>query len=304
MQLRHTYLRVLHPLLTKTQLRTMPYKRPQIVRVLESLIEHEKIRDVNPTTKRLVQRCLSGDWCVQFRKTGSGSSDKSDERRVHSPGFDAVSVTSAPQPSSSRLEPSLSEDKAKGKTLKSSRSAENLKSKPHKHRPEQLRESFNHHGNASSASLPRVAAAAVPSPTLAAPRPRRDRAESVNEIAHTSMQERKPSLLDETTAFTAEPEDPSDAIHAPAIRVSSASAGSLDVSESPRSSTPTHQYPHSAPHSPVPRRSAPPPPKRRKPPAVPTPAARAGTTMTGLTSSASQPVLSPLGSEARKAVPY
>ncbi|KAJ3775590.1 hypothetical protein FB446DRAFT_724736 [Lentinula raphanica] len=62
--LRHTYLRVLHPLLTKTQLRTVPYKRPQILYMLESLIRTSNVRDVNPTTKRLVERCLGGEWCV------------------------------------------------------------------------------------------------------------------------------------------------------------------------------------------------------------------------------------------------
>ncbi|KAJ2919761.1 hypothetical protein MD484_g678, partial [Candolleomyces efflorescens] len=66
--LRHTYLRVLHPLLTKTQLRDVPYKRAQITMQLESLIANADIRDVNPTTKRLVERCLSGDWksCKRF----------------------------------------------------------------------------------------------------------------------------------------------------------------------------------------------------------------------------------------------
>src|SRR5882757_9750503 len=67
-QLRHTYLRVLHPLLTKTQLRDIPYKRPQILVALESLLGNSKIREVNPTTKRLVDRCLSGDWCVQLKE--------------------------------------------------------------------------------------------------------------------------------------------------------------------------------------------------------------------------------------------
>ncbi|KAJ3872182.1 hypothetical protein F5051DRAFT_382572 [Lentinula edodes] len=62
--LRHTYLRVLHPLLTKTQLRAIPYKRPQILYMLESLIRTSNVRDVNPITMRLVQRCLGGEWCV------------------------------------------------------------------------------------------------------------------------------------------------------------------------------------------------------------------------------------------------
>lgn len=49
--LRHTYLRVLHPLLTRTQLKSRPYKRAQIVNVLESLVAQERIRDVSATTK-------------------------------------------------------------------------------------------------------------------------------------------------------------------------------------------------------------------------------------------------------------
>jgi hypothetical protein len=57
-QLRHTYLRVLYPLLNHTQLKNDPYKRPQIKLVLHSLIANSHIRDVGSTTKRLVERCL------------------------------------------------------------------------------------------------------------------------------------------------------------------------------------------------------------------------------------------------------
>ena len=113
-QLRHTYLRVLHPLLTKTQLRSMPYKRPQIVRTLESLIENETIRDVDPTTKRLVARCMGGEWCVQFRKASAPAPPVVDPRkytiyedditRGDSPGLDAVSAA-APPASAARTAP-------------------------------------------------------------------------------------------------------------------------------------------------------------------------------------------------------
>ncbi|KAJ7032502.1 hypothetical protein C8F04DRAFT_1357990 [Mycena alexandri] len=75
--LRHTYLRVLHPLLTKTQLRDILYKRPQIVFALESLTGNSRIRDVSSTTRRLVDRCLTGDWCVQLRKQ-PGSAHRAD----------------------------------------------------------------------------------------------------------------------------------------------------------------------------------------------------------------------------------
>ncbi|WWD21978.1 hypothetical protein CI109_106466 [Kwoniella shandongensis] len=56
--LRHTYLRVLYPLLNHTQLRADPYKRPQIKLVLRSLISNSHIKDVDATTTRLVDRCL------------------------------------------------------------------------------------------------------------------------------------------------------------------------------------------------------------------------------------------------------
>ncbi|KAI0649712.1 hypothetical protein C8Q79DRAFT_1006058 [Trametes meyenii] len=137
--LRHTYLRVLHPLLTKTQLRDMPYKRPQIVRTLESLVENESIRDIDPTTKRLVTRCLSGDWCVQFRKTNPANAEQrkfsmweDDVRRGQSPGLDAVSSAPAPHSAgpitgsggaSAQLERMGS---LRGKHGKASRSAEHL----------------------------------------------------------------------------------------------------------------------------------------------------------------------------------
>lgn len=77
MQLRHTYLRVLYPLLNHTQLRNDPYKRPQIKLVLRSLISNSHIRDIDPTTNRLVERCLeephkmerSLRWADDLRQT-------------------------------------------------------------------------------------------------------------------------------------------------------------------------------------------------------------------------------------------
>ncbi|GAA6017583.1 hypothetical protein JCM10207_001214 [Rhodosporidiobolus poonsookiae] len=65
--LKHTYLRVLHPLMTNTQLRHHPYKRPQLRRVLENLIAPSSYREVDPTTRRLVERNLRGSWCQGLR---------------------------------------------------------------------------------------------------------------------------------------------------------------------------------------------------------------------------------------------
>lgn len=61
--LRHTYLRVLNPLLSNTQLRDLAYKHPQIRRTLQALVAHSHVREINPTTLRLVDRCLNAPWC-------------------------------------------------------------------------------------------------------------------------------------------------------------------------------------------------------------------------------------------------
>ncbi|KAL5361335.1 hypothetical protein BJX96DRAFT_151762 [Aspergillus floccosus] len=74
--LRHTYLRVLYPLLAHTQLKTPPhYKREELKRMLNLLVrgrlsngdaDHEKVivhfDDVDETTRRLVLRCTTVDW--------------------------------------------------------------------------------------------------------------------------------------------------------------------------------------------------------------------------------------------------
>lgn len=75
--LRHTYLRVLYPLLAHTQLRYPPfYKRDELHRMLSILVrgqlpttagevDHEKIMhfdEVDETTRRLVARCATVDW--------------------------------------------------------------------------------------------------------------------------------------------------------------------------------------------------------------------------------------------------
>ena len=61
--LRHTYLRVLNPLLSNTQLRDVAYKRAQIRHTLQALVAHSHVREINSTTLRLVDRCLNAPWC-------------------------------------------------------------------------------------------------------------------------------------------------------------------------------------------------------------------------------------------------
>ncbi|KAI8996664.1 hypothetical protein BD414DRAFT_478703 [Trametes punicea] len=239
--LRHTYLRVLHPLLTKTQLRNMPYKRPQIVRTLESLIENESIRDVDPTTKRLVERCLSGDWCVQFRRSAAGPNERrglwgAEVRRVDSPGLDAVSSAPAPYsagpatPSGgvkSQLERMGS---LRGRNGKASRSAEHLplagkSSSPPKTRTHHLRAdeqpyrvseravpspSLRHGSGDSASSLPRVAAAAANLHSAAAKHRHRagsfDVEATTTSFASLSTRDKEPSqhIIDNTSSLVEE----------------------------------------------------------------------------------------------------
>ncbi|EEB98992.1 hypothetical protein MPER_01401, partial [Moniliophthora perniciosa FA553] len=121
--LRHTDLRVLHPLLTKTQLRDVPYKRSQILYALESLggirsarSGYSGGRDVNPTTKRLVERCLGGEWCVQLK-------------RINAANDDDVSSESSQARSHLGLPSSADLDSKKSKGLKFSKSMEFQKHK-------------------------------------------------------------------------------------------------------------------------------------------------------------------------------
>lgn len=64
--LRHTYLRVLHPLLIHTQLRNPPYyKVPELVKLLTSLNQEcSHFGPVGTTTVRLLARCLTVPWLL------------------------------------------------------------------------------------------------------------------------------------------------------------------------------------------------------------------------------------------------
>ena len=57
---------MLHPLLTNTQLKETPYKRPQIRRALHALISDAHRREISSTTKRLVERNLKASWCTEL----------------------------------------------------------------------------------------------------------------------------------------------------------------------------------------------------------------------------------------------
>ncbi|CAK5263316.1 unnamed protein product [Mycena citricolor] len=243
--LRHTYLRVLHPLLTKTQLREIPYKRPQIVLALEGLISNAGVRDINPTTRRLVERCLSGDWCVHLRK-----SPPAEEARRGS------SEASAPQ---SHLHTPSPLDLQGRRSLRSSKSVEFLPgAAAGQPASRSSTDAPRRPSNASSVNL--VASAVLPAPV------RKGSAHSGIVDGSHANRHRAPST-----------HDPS----ASSMTVPSSIATSFSGSSLP--SSPVHLQVHVT--QPTPHRRTPPPPptpKRRKPPAIPV---GKGTTVTTIRSS-------------------
>ncbi|KAJ7230857.1 hypothetical protein B0H12DRAFT_1192857 [Mycena haematopus] len=287
--LRHTYLRVLHPLLTKTQLRDIPYKRPQIVYTLESLTRNSGIREVSSTTRRLVDRCLSGDWCVQLRKTsnstarsadptsdddtrrGSGSSEAS--ARAHS------KLATPSMSASAQLERSAS---GKTRTLKSSKSVEFLKGHSETPQPASrsaLETTMRRPSNASSINL--VAAATAPSHTILSPT-RKGSADS-NPVDGSYADRHRTHHSNHVGGLS-----PPTSYVVPATIVASHSTSSLPPAPS---SPPASIQFHVQPASPQ-RRSAPPPPppKRRKPPAIPVARTNGGATITTIRTTVSSPL--------------
>ncbi|KAJ6622827.1 hypothetical protein B0H10DRAFT_1723933, partial [Mycena sp. CBHHK59/15] len=261
--LRHTYLRVLHPLLTKTQLRDIPYKRPQIVFALESLTGNSRIRDISPTTRRLVERCLSGDWCVQLRKTHSPerlSAQPSDDDKRHGSGSSEASVQThshlnlPSMSASAQLERSAS---GKIRTLKSSKSVEFLKG--------------------YSATQPRQATRS----TLETVR-RGSNASSINLVA-TATAPASNGLPVPTRKGSAN-SGPVDGSYADRHRTVHHGHNSELLPPSPTTPTSPVQLHVQAP-SPQRRSAPPPPPKRRKPPAIPVGRTNGGATITTIRSS-------------------
>ncbi|CAO1627946.1 unnamed protein product [Sympodiomycopsis kandeliae] len=97
--LRHTYLRVLHPLLTSTQLCGIPYKRPQIRRLLKMMTKESLYRgDISVTTRRLVQRCLDAEWCKELDRLDP------DYKPTTTAGSNGVPVTAPSERTSTQLD--------------------------------------------------------------------------------------------------------------------------------------------------------------------------------------------------------
>ncbi len=289
LQLRHTYLRVLHPLLTKTQLRSLPYKRTLIVCALESLIANQGIREVSSTTKRLVERCLNGEWCVQQRTSAGGGRVSAEHRRERtaSPSSDRVAAQSLTLKPNAPAPPTTDPSVLRRRSLKGSRSAENLRglatadAKLASRTLEALRKPTND----STLSL----AIASP-PTIPTSHPHRTNSETLNDKrpadrrphAHAhppASREVIPPLRHGSLGTVSD--QPLSPVRVPSNSVPLVSPSSPLVPASARTSDARVPPPPSPADSAasatstasrtkkVQRRSPPPPPKRRKPPAVP-----------------------------------
>ncbi|KAH9862299.1 hypothetical protein IAQ61_010502 [Plenodomus lingam] len=84
--LRHTYLRVLHPILTHSQISKPPhYKREDLLRLLHVLVSSgNHFAPVDDTTVRLVKRCTSVQWLQPPASTAGGDS-ANDHSNAQSP---------------------------------------------------------------------------------------------------------------------------------------------------------------------------------------------------------------------------
>ncbi|KAA1472000.1 hypothetical protein DENSPDRAFT_150921 [Dentipellis sp. KUC8613] len=332
--LRHTYLRVLHPLLTKTQLRQTPYKRPQIVRALESLISNPDIREVTPTTKRLVERCLGGEWCLNLRKTANEdlAAQENELLRTASPSNDRIAQQTVA--GTTNIQADKHAPLGRKKSLKGSRSVENLRAATGPARKPSLRapEAHRRPSNDSVLSLPAAATSTIPMTAG-----RRERQGSVNldqshgkhgdhnkhgdhfisPIRANSLGTAVDGIISPHHTASSFPNNghhpsPTVIVVEPPVsptsissRMSSAGTPASTVSTfsiTSLSSASTTSQPLSQTSKTTHRRSPPAPPKRRKPPAVPVPLARSNgdATITRIASSTSTPTLSSVPKKAAK----
>lgn len=108
-------------------------------------MQNANIRDINPTTKRLVERCLSGEWCVQLRKSSfdKDALNSQGSFRQDSPSHDVLASTTqaglqsqaATSTSFERRHGGAIPPLVKQKQVKPSRSVENIKSQSTKPPP-------------------------------------------------------------------------------------------------------------------------------------------------------------------------
>lgn len=232
--------------------------------MLESMISNTKIRDVSPTTHRLVGRCLSGKWCVQLMELRQNS-----VQRAISPTSEISSSSDPPEKTSLAATRRFDSSSGHSKTLKYSKSVENLM--PRFDIPKQtLRcplDQVQWASNASVSSLPVLAAYTIKN--TPPPKPPKRSATSIPPVANFS---RHNSLDMDGEQHSSSPSHSHFSLISP-----TPSTSSLNSEGSIASSKPY-------------RRPAPAPPKRRKPPAIPIGHTNGGAFITSIMSSEPSPL--------------
>jgi hypothetical protein len=241
-------------------------------------MENSQIRDIDPTTKRLVERCLSGEWCEQYRKPKVVRDDRraSDSGSPGSPGGESVAA-SAPVASTSKSTQLERQSSGKGKTLKLSKSVENLKGKSKPPRPPRSAlSSIRRPSTDSTGSLPGIASAKTPVSKQKGPSRSADYQGSF--AAQQTERHHQNRTADNLHPHHAPPRSDSldtgiDGLVSQSQTTPNGLPSSISEVSLIRPGT-TH------------RRSAPPTPaKRRKPPAVPVEKTNSGATITAIASS-------------------
>ena len=268
---------MLHPLLTKTQLRDIPYKRPQILVTLESLLGNSKIREVNPTTKRLVDRCLSGNWCLQLRELRESAGYGI--QRVSSPNNETSTILSPPLGPPTSMHLDITGNKVM-KSLKHSKSVEQLSIRTEPSTRQTPRSPLDlvqtrRPSNASIQSLPGFVSPTSPK-IIAAPASKRRHNTSTTPVDDVQIA-RQNSLPN----YSQQPPSPLSPLSphtqfAPAVV-------STPPSPPAAEETSTQTQPRRRPPPPTPV-------KRRKPPAIPLGRTHSGATITTIRSSEPSPL--------------
>lgn len=257
------------------------------------MLSNSRIREVNATTKRLVERCLSGEWCTSLmelrkeagygiQRAGSPSSDAS--TIVSPPGVVGMSMAAAQHLEASGANKVM-------KNMKFSKSVENFGRTEHsaasKSAPRSAVDQERRASNSSVHSLPAFVSPppsamkmAVPPSSLA---PKKRSTSATTESLHSPS--RHNSLPNqEGPTYHYNPDAPSAHVGRPNINPLAKSVVALDVDSIAAAADAL------ALHEQQPRRRPPPPPKRRKPPAIPIGHTNSGATITSIRSSEPSPL--------------
>lgn len=251
------------------------------------MVSNSRIREVTPTTQRLVERCLSGAWSVSLmelrKEAGYGIP------RVGSPGSDASTILSPTNHLVAGTSASGQSDKVM--KMKFSKSVENF-GRIDTHQPsgkQPLRSPMDQIRRPSNASVHSLPGFGAGSSTLAAPHAHSTKKRSTSAAPEAHPPSRHNSLPSPAPLSPSHSHTPhhhhnqSCTLTRPEGHSAAAVPGPVPAVVVDDSPAPTEQ---------VPRRRPPPPapPKRRKPPAIPMGHTNSGATITSIRSSEPSPL--------------